>query len=155
MLKAKSWIVLSCWDIIADLKLRKTLNLFIYIHLSFFCNHRISNYTTNYFLNKWIDMFLQLWVSGRKRVSKMCPHEKWQFSSTIQTLHHVCKFRQDCLLQCQAQLKQNAVFRFFFIMLKKILNPNPNLNLDLNYSIGSLAIVCQMQLHIYSTLMCC
>ena len=32
--------------------------------------------------------------------------------------------QQDCLLQCQAQLKQKVVFRFFFIMLK----PNPNLN---------------------------
>ena len=93
MLNSKSWIVLSCWDIIADLKLRKTQNLFIYIHLSFFSNHRISNHTTNYFLNKWIDMFLQLWVSSRKRVPKMRPHEKWQFSSTIQTLHHVCKYR--------------------------------------------------------------
>ena len=31
---------------------------------------------------------------------------------------------QDCLLQCQAQLKQKAVFRFVFIMLRKQHNSN-------------------------------
>ena len=31
---------------------------------------------------------------------------------------YIKDFEQDCLLQCQAQLKQNAVFHFYF--------PNPN-----------------------------
>ena len=43
------------------------------------------------------------------------------------------KWKQDCLLQFQAQLQQNAILHVYFLIKKDNPNPNPNLYCNLNH----------------------